>query len=212
MPKKPRTPEEVEKVNDHILQTAQQLIVSDGYGAFSMRKLAAKLGVTATTIYRYYDSKEVLYLHILISGFEALYQQMQSAVESSDITDEQLRRGFRAYIDFGIRQANLYNIMMVWNVPKYYDFIGTPAEDVAKRELATALRIEQLNDTLFARSSLLTGLSPEKAQAKKRNIKCCIHGFISFYNSQITDYILEIGKVEERERLVDEFIAGLLTT
>jgi len=64
MPKTTRSPEEVKKIKDRILETALQLLIDDGFMHFSMRKLAARLGITAASIYNYFTNKDELYLLI----------------------------------------------------------------------------------------------------------------------------------------------------
>ena len=79
MPKKARTPEEIEEVKQRILEKALELIGEDGYRSFSMRKLASKLNMTATPIYGYYKNKDEIYISVLLQGFETLYQILSDA-------------------------------------------------------------------------------------------------------------------------------------
>ena len=53
MPKKARTPEEIEEVKQRILEKALELIGEDGYRSFSMRKLASKLNMTTVTAFTF---------------------------------------------------------------------------------------------------------------------------------------------------------------
>lgn len=191
----PRAAAEIEKVNNHILVTAQDIIIKEGYDALSMRRLAQKLGVSATTIYRYYSGKDALYLNILIKGFEEFYEKLYTAYEKGDTPYKKIRNYIAEYIDFGIKKANLYNIMMVWNVPKYYDFVGTASEGLAKKELDTAIRIEELIEKVFTETGVFDGLSRQERAAAALRLKCCVHGFISFYNSQIVSYLKDISDV-----------------
>ena len=43
-----------EKARRTILDASEEMLVSDGYEHFSMRKLAARCGYTAPTIYHYF--------------------------------------------------------------------------------------------------------------------------------------------------------------
>lgn len=42
-----------------------------------MRKIASRLGFTATTIYNYYNNKDEINLMIRIKGFEKLYDMLK---------------------------------------------------------------------------------------------------------------------------------------
>jgi AcrR family transcriptional regulator len=72
MPKLQRSPKEIEAVREDILEHALDMIVRGGFNRFSMRKLAARLGIAAKTIYNYYRNQDELYLCILTKGFEQL--------------------------------------------------------------------------------------------------------------------------------------------
>jgi len=51
MPKVARSQEDREIIREKILDEALGLISESGFSSFSMRKLASRLGMTATTIY-----------------------------------------------------------------------------------------------------------------------------------------------------------------
>ncbi len=46
-----RSPEETLRIKENILDISLNIIIKEGYTNFSMRKLASKLDLTATTIY-----------------------------------------------------------------------------------------------------------------------------------------------------------------
>lgn len=209
MAKTARKPEEILKIKKHILDTALKLIVKEGYGAFSMRKLAAKLGISATAIYRYYESKEILYLNVLIEGFGELAGKLEAAYNVASAPADKLRNIARAYIEFGIKKANLYNIMLIWNVPKYYDFVGTPAESVAKKELETALSVQEIALKGMTDAGFFQDLGEKEMLAAALEIICAIHGFISFYNSRVMDYLAGAGKDIVPEQAVEDFLDAL---
>ena len=50
-----------------ILEATESILVEEGYERFSMRKLAARCGYTAPTIYHYFDDKVRLF-EALIEG------------------------------------------------------------------------------------------------------------------------------------------------
>ena len=68
---------------EDILRHALALIVQDGFQGFSMRKLAARLGIAAKTIYNFFRNQDELYLCILIKGFEQLYAAFEAAVRAA---------------------------------------------------------------------------------------------------------------------------------
>ncbi len=141
MPKAQRTAKEIEAAKAEILQATVKLIVDIGYDDFSMRKLARTLGMTATTIYNYYTNKDDLYLHLLIRGFDALTARLAETRRQQATPELQLSAMIRAYTDFGLEQANFYNLMYSWHVPKYNDYVGTPIQQVADLQLEAAMKV-----------------------------------------------------------------------
>ncbi len=82
---------------------AAQVIIDKGLGAFSIREVARRAGVShAAPGYHFGDSQGLL-TALAIEGFETLYREMQSAV--SGVTDpiEQLTSIGRAYVRVATR-------------------------------------------------------------------------------------------------------------
>ena len=50
-----------ETTKDLIIQNALKLFAEKGFAAVSMRDLAEAVGISASTIYHYYESKQVLF-------------------------------------------------------------------------------------------------------------------------------------------------------
>lgn len=209
MSRTPRTAEEIKKYEKHILDTAVLLIVKEGYRAFSMRKLAQKLGVSATAIYNYYKGKEDLYLHVLIRGFDELASRLSEAYNAGCSKKDKFRRFVKAYIDFGTSKANLYNIMLVWDVPKYYDFVGTSSEAVAKTELDTAKKVVNMGKIVFDVINNTEDKTAYSNPTAYQKFVCGIHGFISLYNSQVLGYLSDGVSESGNEEMIEGFIDEL---
>ena len=139
MPKVQRSREEIDVVRETIMNHALDLIVTEGYEGFSMRKLGTRLSIAAKTIYNYFHSQDDLYLHLLIKGFGQLLDSFHEACAPWDTPEKRLAAIIRTYTDFGLTRANVYNLMFTWHVPKYNDYIGTPVEKTAEKQLAGAL-------------------------------------------------------------------------
>lgn len=50
----------------------------------------------------------------------------------------------QAYVDFGVGETNVYNLMFTWSVPKYEDYVGTELEKTANQELTILLKVSTL--------------------------------------------------------------------
>ncbi|MGQ9842483.1 MAG: TetR/AcrR family transcriptional regulator [Spirochaetota bacterium] len=154
MPRTARNAQEVDNVKQRILDVAVKLIINDGFFRLSMRKIAAQIGVSATTIYNYYTNKDELYFYIRIRGFELLLQYFETAYTSQTLPRQKFLAIIRGYIHFGLTYPDYYEIMFLnRNVPKFLDCVGTSLEAVAAKEKAVALKpflftVEKLQDHL----------------------------------------------------------------
>jgi AcrR family transcriptional regulator len=192
MPKTARSPEEVEAVRRKILEEALSLITKHGYDGFTMRKLGKRMGVTAKTIYNYFRNKDEIYLHLLMMGFELLYDDLIKSCESKSEPLEKLEAVTRAFFNFGLKKANYYDIMLTWYVPKYNNFIGTELEPLAYNELQTALKTSDLITQIFEDLIDKYGhMENGKARLLFLQWLTGIHGIIALYNNTILSYVHE---------------------
>ncbi|MDX1417372.1 MAG: TetR/AcrR family transcriptional regulator [Candidatus Promineifilaceae bacterium] len=195
MPKSRRSPEEVEAVKAEILSQATQLICEEGFRGFSMRKLGARLNVSAKTIYNYYHNIDEIYLSILTQGFEQLYRECVAARQAHSTPGAQLKAMLKAYLDFGLQNPYLYNLMFTWVVPKYNDYLGTKMEPAARIELETA----QKSPALFAEAIMAylaasadaVPITPEQAQVIVVQIWTQAHGYVAGINNTLLDYMID---------------------
>ncbi|MDH5359903.1 MAG: TetR/AcrR family transcriptional regulator, partial [Gammaproteobacteria bacterium] len=57
--------ENAEKKRYSIVQAALELFLQHGYGVTSMENVASEAGVTKQTVYRYFPSKETLFVAVM---------------------------------------------------------------------------------------------------------------------------------------------------
>lgn len=140
MPKKPMTKEEIENTRGRILDTALNIIIEEGFNNLSLRKIASRLGVTATTIYNYYTNKDEINLMIRIRGFEKLYDLLTKRSAPFNNIEDRFNAMICAYIEFGLTNPSYYDIMFNLHTPKYLDYVGTDIEPLAHAEKQNALK------------------------------------------------------------------------
>lgn len=190
MPRKPRSEEEIEQVRERILAQALDLIREWGFEGFTMRRLAGRLGVKPVTIYRYYQSKDHIYLAVLTRGFQLLHRACIQAYEAETDPLGRLERMMRAYLAFGLEQANFYNLMFTWHVPKYEDYLGTSAEAAARHELEESQRILLL--FIRAVEELMATVEPggeDWTRAAIIYFWSTLHGYIAGVNNRLLAYM-----------------------
>lgn len=202
MPRISRTPEQVDAFRQEILDAALHLIIEHGFSELSMRKIASRLGVTATTIYNYYASRDELYFFIRIRGFELLFESIANTYKAKDDPYEKLFAAVGEYVRFGISNPDYYEVMFISRgVPKFLDCIGTSLEMVAGREKETSIKL-----FLFISQGIAEDLNMPEAEARYLTIKLWteLNGIVSLLNSRL------LREVEEdTEPLIKRLVADI---
>lgn len=103
--------EKKEEIESSIRSTALSLFSQQGYRAVSMRAIASELGWSAPALYRYYDNKEALLASIRADGFDQLKTLLQLTRQQHSEGIETAAAAMRAYIEFGVKQPELYSLM-----------------------------------------------------------------------------------------------------
>jgi len=203
MPRPKRNSDEIESIKEQILEQALDLMARQGFDGFSMRNLASRLGVSAKTIYNYYQNKDDLYLAILTHGFANLYERFQTAFSCHTDPQKRLKAMGREYLVFGLEQANLYNLMFTWHVPKFKDYEGTPMEPAARIELETALKVSEI---LMEAIKLAAGdgaMDDDAARFHMIWMWSQMHGFVAGINNTLLDYMHE-NPLALKEKMLDQ--------
>lgn len=79
---------------DHIIAVAAEAFAQEGYGATSMSSIAAQLGGSKATLYKYFPSKEALFEAVMGQRCDRMMAPLRD-LRSSDSDDlEQLLTGF----------------------------------------------------------------------------------------------------------------------
>ncbi|MCP4603526.1 MAG: TetR/AcrR family transcriptional regulator [Proteobacteria bacterium] len=204
MPKAPMTPEEIESTREKILETALDIIIDEGFNNLSIRKIASRLGITATTIYNYYKNKDELNLMIRMRGFEKLYDLMTERSEPFDEIGDQFKAMIRGFIEFGVTYASYYDIMFNLHTPKYLDYVGTDMEQIAHKEKESSVRCLAL--FIEPISAYFPGKGEKKDQFVSYQVVkywSDLHGLITLYNSRLFHEVMDDVKAFVEERTID---------
>ncbi len=95
-------------LRQEILAAARQLFAKEGYESVSMRRIAQKIEYSPTTIYLYFRDKDELIDELCDETFSLLTKKIEKALSVGGDPVENLIRGLRAYVDFGIHHPNHY--------------------------------------------------------------------------------------------------------
>lgn len=209
MPKAPMSKEEIENTRERILDTALEIIINEGFQNLSVRKIASRLGITATTIYNYYTNKDEINLMIRIRGFEKLYDMLINCSAPFNKIEDKLKAMVHAYIDFGLTYPSYYDIMFNLHTPKYLDYVGTSMESMAYIEKQNALKC--LSVFMEPISTYIPIYGGEKDNfILYQTTKCWsdLHGLVTLTNSRLFHEVINDvdSFVKKRESEMIEYI------
>jgi AcrR family transcriptional regulator len=111
--RKEREKQEMRKL---IINAAMEMFVKDGYEKTSIRNIAEKIEYSPATIYLYYKDKDELFYEIQREAFDHLHAYFQANVLARDPV-ERLRELLKAYIEYGIANPDLYDLMFILRSP-----------------------------------------------------------------------------------------------
>ncbi len=104
---RPPNPELPEK----IVEAAEEIVVVEGYRALSMRLLAERAGVTPTTLYYYFKSKDHVVLALRLRAARGLAEHIRRVRRPDDLRAAGRALG-EAYIAYAEENAELYTLLM----------------------------------------------------------------------------------------------------
>jgi len=93
-----------------ILDATEELLVAEGYEAFSMRRLAERCGYTAPTIYHHFGDKRGLLDALLEERFRLLVAWIRQ-VPAGDDALATLRAQLAAFVRFGLDNPAHYQLL-----------------------------------------------------------------------------------------------------
>jgi len=90
----------VKRRREEILGAAIRFFASKGYRQTDVQYIADHLGIGKGTVYRYFPSKEKLFLAAVDHGMQGLKIRIDAAVENVHDPLARVKRATRAYLDF----------------------------------------------------------------------------------------------------------------
>jgi AcrR family transcriptional regulator len=108
-----------EELRRFILDAAREIFVRQGYESFSMRKLAEKIEYSPGSVYLHFKSKEELFECLVEESFARLLKTLAALRNGKEWQDpvEELKKGMRAYVEFGLRNPNDYRFAFMLRPP-----------------------------------------------------------------------------------------------
>ncbi|GGA94106.1 TetR/AcrR family transcriptional regulator [Puia dinghuensis] len=106
-----------EEVRASILETAWEMIVTEGWQSFSIRKIADAIEYSVPVIYSHFENKDAILLEFNRKGFQLLTDSLIKAKAGQDNPANQIRAMGRAYWDFAFQNKEYYQLMFGLGIP-----------------------------------------------------------------------------------------------
>ena len=103
-------------LRDEILRAAYNFVLENGYSAMSLRGIAEQCNVSATAIYRHYETKEHLLADVVAKGFVVL----NSSVKGKE--DDDIFQRCENYLAFAFDNYNIYDLLFSQSVVEFLKF------------------------------------------------------------------------------------------
>jgi AcrR family transcriptional regulator len=108
-------------LKEELIACACRLCERDGYTKLSIRSLAKESGVSQTAPYRHFETKEALYASVATNGFKKLSKACHIDTKKNVSKKQLVEIGCR-YIEFGLENANTYDLMFGTAVGNFADY------------------------------------------------------------------------------------------
>ncbi|MES2254113.1 MAG: TetR/AcrR family transcriptional regulator [Pseudomonadota bacterium] len=115
---------------ERLCELATRIYVERGPENFNMRLLAAELGVSAMTPYRYFKDKEEILSAIRARAFNRFADQLERALETAGTPPEKSMAVGKAYIRFALEEQTCFRLIFDFAEPKK----GTAVPELAAAE------------------------------------------------------------------------------
>ena len=97
-------------LKEELISCACAMCERDGYTKLSIRSLAKESNVSQTAPYRHFKTKEDIYAAVSTDGFNKLSKAIHVDVDKK-VTKKQIVDMAIKYIEFGLKNANMYDLM-----------------------------------------------------------------------------------------------------
>lgn len=106
------------ETSQQILDVARDLYAQGGSEALSMRKVAQRVGISATAIYRHYADKEALVMAVCEEGFRLFEISLLKGMRGRDPISR-LKMTGEGYLDFALEHGPYYRVMFMSPHPEF---------------------------------------------------------------------------------------------
>src|SRR5882757_11045069 len=106
-----------EEVRASILDSAWEMVITDGWPSLSIRKIADAIEYSVPVIYSHFENKDAILLEFNRKGFQLLTETLADAKSGQTNPADQIRAMGRAYWNFAFANKEYYQLMLGLGIP-----------------------------------------------------------------------------------------------
>lgn len=159
---------DVADFRERLCDAAERLFAERGPDAVTMRQLAAELGVSPMTPYRYFEDKDDILAAVRTNGFNRFAEALETARDRAVGATAIGSAVGEAYMTFALEHPHAYKLMFDFNQPHAEKY----------PELVTAGLRAQKTMTAYVEDALKEGLMEGDPQQLGFMLWAAIHGVV----------------------------------
>jgi AcrR family transcriptional regulator len=129
-----------------ILDSANNILVAEGFQKITTRKIATQIEYSVGTLYNIFQNLDDIYIHLNGRTLDSLIQTLEEAMKEKNCS--QLRSIAYAYVKFSINHFNAWSLLCEYrfsesvNVPKWYEEKIAHLYCIVEKALTNVLNID----------------------------------------------------------------------
>lgn len=188
-------------LRNEILEVSRNLLIQQGFHKLSMRKIAKRANVSATSIYLHFENKEHLLLTLMEESIGHLKECLTREIDPAKVLVKQLEDLANAYINFALEHQQEYEIIYMVRpeeMPRY------PKEKFQNIRSAYELLADIIKNGTEEKL-----INDESALICAYTLWAQLHGVVSVILSRRLD--TRIPRQQFLEQAIEQIIQGFTT-
>jgi AcrR family transcriptional regulator len=111
MPRASLSPEQIDDFRERLVTAASRLFARRGYDGVTLRAIAAELGCSPMTPYRYFRDKAEIFAAVRTAAFQGLAASQEACCDESQPPLAVLAALGRGYVRYALEQPDAYRLM-----------------------------------------------------------------------------------------------------
>lgn len=188
-----RRQSEIEAIRKKIIDTASEILVSEGWESLSIRKIANKIEYSPGIIYHYFKDKNEIVATIVENGYEEMLKKIINIPGNGDNLEEEIVSGLKAYIEFMLENPEKFKIILMTDVEVIQEKVSMLERGISNHRKSIANLCRLLN------------LGIEKNKFKEMDVELTAQIIWTSTHGLLSRLILEKNiSSEQQERLINQ--------